>query len=121
MRRFAFGLVTVLVLAGCAPSFAPAEGAAAGVTLTATAGEGYTTFRVDADPALERLFLRFTGEGLAANASECALVAGALECIVGAVPSFYEVHVAGSVSNDWALPAGLACRAECYALFLLTE
>ena len=117
MKLMLIALVAVLV--SCVPAFEPAEGAAPGVTLTATEHEGYTTFRVDADPALDRLFLRFVGENLAVNApGECQIVGAAVECIVGAVPNFYVVHVAGTITNDWSLPAGIACRAECYALYL---
>ena len=117
MKLLLIALVA-FVLVSCVPAFEPVEGAAPGVTLTMTEHEGYATFRVDADPALERLFLRFTGSDLAVNASECELADGAVECIVGAVPNFYEVHVAGTITNDWSLPAGIACRAECYALYL---
>ena len=118
MKLLLIALVA-FVLVSCVPAFEPVEGAAPGVTLTMTEHEGYTTFRVDADPALDRLFLRFTGSGLAANApGECEVVDGALECIIGAIDSWFEVSVAGTTTNDWSLPAGIACREECYALYL---
>lgn len=117
MRRALVGLLLVLAV-GCAPAFVPADGQAPGVTLTATEHDGFVTFRVDAAPPLERLFLRFTGTDLQANASECELVAGALECVVGRVPSFFEVSIAGSITNDPSLPVGVACRAECHPLYL---
>ena len=116
MKLLAVALAVVLV--SCAPAFLPAEGSAPGVTLTATQGDGFVTYRVDADPALDRLFLRFIGEDLEANAPECSLVAGALECVVGQVTAFYEVHVAGTVTNATDLPFGVACRDDCYALHL---
>ena len=115
-----FLTVALLALAvGCVPAFEPVEGAAPGVTLTRVEREEWTTFRVETEQPLDRVFLRFVGTDLQANALECEVVAGALECIVGEVESFFEVHVAGTVTNDWSLPAGVACRADaCHAITL---
>jgi hypothetical protein len=110
-------LALALLLTACPPP-AVLDEAAPGVTLTSTIGEGFVTYRVDTASPLERLFLRFVGEGLAANAEECELVDAALECIVGAVTSFFEVSVAGTVTNSLDLPFGVACRADCYPLYL---
>lgn len=116
--RLALAAILALVLSACAPAFQPQDGAAPGVRLTALPIDGATTYRVEVAPAVERLFLRFVGTDLEANAPECELVAGALECIIGAVANFYEVTIGGQVANDVSAPFGVACRAECYALFL---
>ena len=109
-------LAVTLLFAACAPIVQDQR--APGVTLTAVEHEGYVTYRVDARDPLDRLFLRFVGDDLEANAPECSLVAGALECVVGSVTAFYEVSISGTVTNDWALPAGVACRDDCYPLYL---
>ena len=116
--RLVLAALLALVLSACAPAFAPQEGAAPGVLLTALPIDGATTYRVEVEPAVDRLFLRFVGTDLEANAPECELVAGALECIVGEVANFYEVTVGGTVTNDPTLPYGVVCRAECYALHI---
>ena len=51
---------------------------APGVRLAAIEHEGYTTYRLDAKEPLDRVFLWFVGENLAANAPECEVVAGEL-------------------------------------------
>ena len=110
-------LALILVLVACAP--AVRDERAPGVTLTSTQHETYVTYRVDAREPLERLFLRFTGEDLEVNATECLNVDGAIECVVGAVESFYEVSVAGTVTIPDGGRYGIACRASgCYWLYL---
>lgn len=116
--RLALAALLALVLSSCAPAFQPQDGTAPGVLLTAMPIDGATTYRVEVEPAVDRLFLRFVGTDLEVNAEECELVAGAVECIVGAVANWFEVTVGGTVTNDPALPYGVVCRAECYALFL---
>lgn len=114
MKRAIIALA--LALAACAPIVQDAR--APGVTLTRTTHDTYTAYRVDAREPLERLFLRFTGDNLRANAPECDLVNGALECIIGSITTFYELPIEGAVTNDWSLPAGIACRDGCYPIFL---
>lgn len=117
MKRLALALV--LVLAACAPAALPTTDPAAGVRLTAMPIDGATTYRVEVNPAVDRLFLRFVGEGLEVSATECPIVEGAVECTVGAVSNFYEVTIGGSVANDSSLPYGVACRASgCAAIYL---
>lgn len=116
--KLVLAALLALVLSACAPAFQPQDGTAPGVLLTAMPIDGATTYRVEVEPAVDRLFLRFVGTDLEANAPECELVAGALECIVGQVANFYEVTVGGTVTNDPNLPYGVVCRGECYALHL---
>ena len=111
-------LLSTFALVACAP-WAPIPEPAPGVTFTATEHAGYTVYRLEVNPPVERAFLRFVGEDLrVTDAPECALVEGALECILGRVESFVELPVAGTVTNDPALPFGVVCRNECYALHL---
>ena len=118
--RFVWALVLLLVLAGCAPAvFEPDAGAAEGVTLTMTEREEFGTFRLEVEPAIDRAFLRFVGRDLVVNAEECEVIEGAIECVIGRVESFYEVHVGGEILNDWDLPAGVVFRDGVgHALFL---
>ncbi len=117
--RLLWALVLVLVIA-CAPAvFEPDAGAAEGVTLSMTEGEDFTTFRLDVSPPVDRAFLRFVGRDLAVVADECGVVDGAIECVVGPVENFYQVHVGGEITNDWDLPAGVVFRdGVAHALFL---
>lgn len=116
MRR-AVALALALVLLACAPIVQDQR--APGVTLTRAPADGFTVYRVDTRQPLERLFLRFIGSDLRANAPECQPLDGALECVIGAVESFYELPLAGDVQNDWNLPAGIACTSDaCHPLFL---
>lgn len=115
MRLLSIALV--LLLAACAPAFQPAEGAAPGVRLTAMPIDGAITYRVEVAPAVDRLFLRFTGTDLQVNAPECQVVAGAVECVIGAVANWFEVTVGGTVRASDA-PAGVACRADCFPIYL---
>ena len=119
MRAFTL-VFLLLALAGCSlfPLNPPVTDPLAGVTLTAMEVEQGLRYRVDTDPPLERLFLRFTGTGLAANAPECTVTSTVIECVIGQVETFYEITVAGTVTNDPALPYGVACREACHALYL---
>ena len=117
--RAAVALLLVALAVACAPAFEPAPGSLDGVTLTATQHPEWITFRVDTAQPLDRVFLRFVGENLNANAAECEVVNAALECVIGGVLAYYEVSVAGAITNDWALPAGVACRLDaCHAIYL---
>ena len=119
MRAFALVAALVLALVACAPATAPTTDPAAGVVLTAMPIDGATTYRVEVNPSVDRLFLRFVGTDLATGAAECAVVAGAVECILGAVANWFELTVSGVVRNDPALPFGVACRTSgCSALYL---
>ena len=119
MRAFALVAALVLALAACAPATAPTRDPAAGVLLTALPIDGAVTYRVEVNPSVDRLFLRFVGEGLAVNATECVVTEAAVECVVGAIQSFYVVTIGGTVTNDPGLPYGVACRAAgCSAIYL---
>ena len=119
MTRALIALALVLVLAGCVPAFEPRPEPAPGVTLTATPAEVGALYRVDVDPPVTRLLLLFVGENLAANASECAVTPTEIRCSIGAVQSFYEITIAGEVTNTAEF--GVACRdSECWG-FTLTE
>lgn len=108
-------LVLLLTASACAP-FQPEEGAAEGVTLTATADGVYT---LTADPAVERVFLRFPGDEVAVEQEGCSVVAGAVECILGTTTEV-SITIGGTVTLPPDRPAGVVCRDECYALYLTT-
>ena len=119
MRAFALVAALVLTLAACAPATLPTTDAAAGVRLTALPIDGAITFRVEVAPAVDRLFLRFVGTDLAENATECELVDGAVECIIGAVANWVEITIGGTVSNPADAPFGVACRESgCWSVYL---
>ena len=112
-------VLLALVLASCAPAALPTSDPAAGVVLTALPIDGAVTYRVEVNPSVDRLFLRFVGTGLAVNATECVVTEAAVECVVGAIQSFYVVTIGGTVTNDPGLPYGVACRAAgCSAIYL---
>jgi hypothetical protein len=106
------------LLVACAPAFQPADGAAPGVTLTRSVDGDLAVFTLTVAPPVERAFLRLTGSDLDANAPECTVTATAIECVIGRVDTTYTLPVAGQLDNDWSLPAGVVCRADCYALYL---
>lgn len=108
-------LVLLLTAAACAP-FQPEESAAEGVTLAATADGVYT---LTADPAVERVFLRFPGDAVTVEQEGCSVVAGAVECILGTTTEV-SITVGGTVTLPPDRPAGVVCREECYALYLTT-
>ena len=116
MRPLAI-LLALGILTACVPAL-PGDTPAAGAILTATEQDVGTLYRVDLEEPVERLFLRFHGEGLDANAPECSVTPSAIECVIGEAQSFYEITVAGDVQNDPALPYGVVCRRDCYPLFL---
>ena len=119
MRAFTLVAALVLTLAACAPATAPTTDAAAGVLLTALPIDGAVTYRVEVNPSVDRLFLRFVGTNLATGAAECDLVDGAVECVIGAVTNWFELTVSGVVGNDPTLPFGVACRAAgCAAVYV---
>jgi hypothetical protein len=119
VRAFVLVATLVVALVACVPATAPTTDAAAGVLLTARPIDGAVTYRVEVNPSVDRLFLRFVGEGLAVNATECVVTEAAVECVVGAIQSFYVVTIGGTVTNDPGLPYGVACRAAgCSALYL---
>ena len=119
MRRVWLVALFAVALSACVPVAQPVTDAASGVVLTAIPVEMGTTYRTEVSPSLERLFLRFTGSGLEVNAPECVVTALAVECVVGEVANWYEVTVAGVVTNDADKPYGVACRAnECASVYL---
>ena len=111
MKRALLALVVLGVVA-CAPALEPTLPPAAGVTATVTASESSTLYRVDVNPALDRLVLLFVGERLAANAEECTITAAEVACIVRDVAAFYEVHVGGVVR----FAQGVAQRGTVYSV-----
>ena len=119
MTRAVAVLALALLLVACVPAFEPRPEPAPGVTLTATPAEVGTLYRVDVNPPVTRLLLLFVGRGLAANAPECAVTPTEIRCSIGAVQSFYEITIAGEVTNT--AEYGVACRdSGCWG-FTLTE
>lgn len=109
-RLVAFAVL--LTAAACAP-FQPQEGAAGGVTLTHADG----VYTLTADPAVERAFLRFPGDGVTVEHEGCSVIAGAVECTLGTTTTA-SIEVGGTVTLAPDRPAGVVCREECYALYL---
>lgn len=111
-------LLLALVLAACVPATVD-EDPAPGVTLTATETDTFTVYRLETAEPLDLALLRFQGTDLEANAEECNLVDGALECSFGEVDAFVELAVAGTVTNSIEAPFGVTCAdGDCAAVFL---
>jgi hypothetical protein len=109
-------LALALVLAACAPSFTPATEPLPDVTLTATAVDGGTLYRVDTGRPIT-LYIRFVGDNLRTGAAECTVTSAAVACAVGEVQSFFELVIVGEVHPDLRT-FGYACRDSCHPLRL---
>ena len=108
-------IALALLLAACAPAvFEPIPDAAPGVTLTATA-DGY---RVVVTEPVRSLFLRFPGASLSTTASECVTDPVSVACIVRNVEDSWQVAIAGDVLLPPGAFAGIACRDECWHVYL---
>lgn len=109
-------IAIVALLIACVPTFEPAAGSP-GATLTATAHEAGTLYRVDLDAPADRVYLYFVGDDLAVNARECTARPDEVWCVVEDVRVFYQLVVAGVVRNT--AEYGVVCRAgECRGLNL---
>ena len=116
MNRALLALALLAVVA-CAPALEPTLPPAAGVTATVTILEAATLYRVDVNPALDRLVLLFVGEDLAVNASECTVTVAEIACVVRDVAAFYEVQVAGVIR----FAQGVAQRGTDYSVVAFPE
>lgn len=118
MKHLALLAFLALALAACAPAVV-SKAPASGVTLTATDTGDFTVYRLDTTRPLDLALLRFQGTSLKANAKECRTVDAALECSLGPVQSFFEVAIAGTVTNDPTRPYGVACAdGQCSAIYI---
>ena len=108
----------LLLVAACAPAFEPITDPAPGVTFTAEAGDGFTTFRAVAVEPLTRIAVRLPGTGLGVNERGCVATPLAVQCDVRP-DGPWSVMVTGDVQLAPGAFVGIACRdADCWHLYL---